>query len=507
MDLSMKEKTYTRYLMNLLVCLKNYRISIPGYIFYTSLAALLLVALITAFAVMQVTQLKNSIDSLFNVGMMVMEVTNELETDHKNTVFLVHKSLTFNDVSYIQRLPEKIAQQRNKLATLTELLKNEVEAHNALIILNQYCEIYWQWLEQVTLPTPVEESYPFEAKINNQLIQVQRLTSQLAQQQTSVAHKGSQRIIIVLLSFVVGTALIGILICLLYTIKTAMPLRAVSQALLRIGTGDFSEPVKLKGDTELVELSDAINRMQNRLLSLENSKIEFLSLVSHEIKTPLTSFRSGIEILRSGSLGTLPKVQQRIVEIMYKHSIHLGISIQDMLGLYALQSTKLAIDMHPCNINDVITDAIDQISPLMHDKKQRIVWQPTQQRMIGNIDPIRTCQVITNLLSNAHKYGPEDSAITLTAKINQHYIEITVSDEGPGIPPQYLSKALERFCCIPVNTDKQPGTGLGLSIVKDLTEAQGGHVVLKNAVEGGLQVTVSLPITQFHADINTATNR
>lgn len=355
------------------------------------------------------------------------------------------------------------------------------------------------------MPHAIEKSYPFEIKISNQLIQVQLLTNELARQQKTAAQKGSQRIVIILISFVVGTALTGILICLLYTIKTAIPLRMVSKALLRVGAGNFTVPVSLKGDSELTELSNAINRMQARLLSLEKSKVEFLSLVSHEIKTPLTSFRSGIEILRSGSLGELPQIQQRIVEIMHKHSIHLGISIQDMLGLYALQSTKLVIDTHPCNINDVITDAIDQISPLTQGKKQKIVWQPSLQGVIGNIDPIRTCQVMTNILSNAHKYAPESSTITITAQMNNPFIEIMIIDEGPGIPPQYLSEALERFCCIPINTDKQPGTGLGLSIVKDLTEAQGGHIVLKNTTTRGLQVTVNLPAHNL-SEKNTMTN-
>lgn len=507
----MKGKTCKSHLMNFFACLKNYRNSIPGYIFHTSLAALLLVAAITIYAVIQVTQLKNSIESLFNIGLAITEVTNELEAGHKNTTFLVHKSLTLNDISYIQFLSEKTIQQKKKLTELKNLLNNNGEnktentTHKAVILLIQYYEDYWQWLEKITLPHAIEKSYPFEIKISNQLIQVQLLTNELARQQKTAAQKGSQRIIIILISFVVGTALTGILICLLYTIKTAIPLRMVSKALLRVGAGNFTVPVSLKGDSELTELSNAINRMQARLLSLEKSKVEFLSLVSHEIKTPLTSFRSGIEILRSGSLGELPQIQQRIVEIMHKHSIHLGISIQDMLGLYALQSTKLVIDTHPCNINDVITDAIDQISPLTQGKKQRIVWQPSLQGVIGNIDPIRTCQVMTNILSNAHKYAPESSTITITAQMNNPFIEIMIIDEGPGIPPQYLSEALERFCCIPINTDKQPGTGLGLSIVKDLTEAQGGHIVLKNTTTRGLQVTVNLPAHNL-SEKNTMTN-
>lgn len=272
-------------------------------------------------------------------------------------------------------------------------------------------------------------------------------------------------------------------------------MQKIRLALKRIGKGHYNKNLNQEGLPELRELSRDVNNMQTKLRELETAKTEFLSLISHELKTPLASFQSGIDLLLSDDIGALSQAQSKIVNIMHKQTLQLETSIQEMLDMQSIQTQRMVMNIRPASMRRIVNGAVDRISPLTTKRNQRTIIIDSGVDIQILVDPERTRQILLNLLSNASKYSPRDSKITVTSKCHINHAEIIVEDEGPGIPQNFLTKACERFFQVPTAGAHLRGTGLGLAIAKEVTEIQNGTISLENRTRSsGLRVRISLPL-------------
>ena len=353
---------------------------------------------------------------------------------------------------------------------------------------------YWDWIEDIENRSTRIIPRLIEGVVEKEMTDLQVSIDKLAIKLADTTMEAAEHVTRVLLMLVIGTAIFGILISMLYVVAATRPIRDIRQALMRIGDGLFDQNLDLEGLKELRELSHAINTMQAKLRKLEQTKTEFLSLISHELKTPLASFQSGIELLRSGGVGALSGEQVKVVEIMHKQAIQLGGSIQELLDMQALQTQRLIMNIRPHLLANIIKDAIDRILPLTAEKKQHIHWVDSTANFKVFVDPERTQQILINLLSNANKYSPSDSRISLSTMLMDNAVEVIVEDEGPGIPEEYIENACDRFFQVPTEGAHLHGTGLGLAIVKEIAETQQGCVNLENREPHGLRVRVRLPL-------------
>ncbi|MBD2037712.1 PAS domain S-box protein [Leptolyngbya sp. FACHB-321] len=247
--------------------------------------------------------------------------------------------------------------------------------------------------------------------------------------------------------------------------------------------------------------TEALLRQQAEALARANRlKDEFLATVSHELRTPLNAMLGWATLLRGKQLDEA--TQQRALETIERNARAQNQLIDDLLDVSRIITGKLRLDVRPVVLVSVLEAALDSIRPAAEAKSLRLqsLLDPAAGPISG--DPDRLQQVFWNLLSNAVKFTPKGGRIQLRLeRINSH-VEITVSDTGQGISPEFLPYVFERLQQADSTTTRtHGGLGLGLAIVRHLVELHGGHVQVASAGEGqGTTFMVTLPITIFRPE-------
>jgi two-component system phosphate regulon sensor histidine kinase PhoR len=231
-----------------------------------------------------------------------------------------------------------------------------------------------------------------------------------------------------------------------------------------------------------------------QLRRLENMRRDFVANVSHEIKTPLTAIKGFVETLYRGKVEK-PEETERFLGIIQKHVDRLSSIIEDLLSLSRIEQEDegRTIQLERGYIEDVFKSAI-QICRPKAEEKEITINLICEEQLRSNFDPTLLEQAVVNLLDNAIKYSEPNSAIHLTANLNDSEVKIIVEDQGIGIAKKHLPRLFERFYRVDkARSRKLGGTGLGLAIVKHIAQAHGGQVTVKSTPGKGSTFTIHLP--------------
>jgi two-component system phosphate regulon sensor histidine kinase PhoR len=230
-----------------------------------------------------------------------------------------------------------------------------------------------------------------------------------------------------------------------------------------------------------------------RLRQLEGVRQEFVANVSHELRTPLSLIKSATETLLDGAKDD-PAALSRFLGIIDKHANRLALLIDDLLLLSTLDSGGLRLDRQPLPFRATVQDAIDDLQPRAHARNVTLE-NLVPGALVALADNDRMRQVIFNLLDNAIKYGRVGGRTTVRGRVLENgRIEITVADDGPGIPKEAIDRIFERFYRVDkARSREQGGTGLGLAIVKHVIQAHGGEVRVESANGAGSAFVFWLP--------------
>ena len=204
-------------------------------------------------------------------------------------------------------------------------------------------------------------------------------------------------------------------------------------------------------------------------------KTAFLATVSHELRTPLASIKGFASTLLADDVTWEPQFQRDFMETIDREADRLTELIGQLLDMSRLESGTLRIDRQLCHLTDVLTHADEQLAMLTANHVLVMAVAPGLPRL--NVDPSRISNVLTNLVSNAAKFAPAGTKITVTAQAKDRQVVVSVADEGTGIAPEHQAHLFERFYRVDDElTCSRPGTGLGLAICKGLVEAHGGSI-------------------------------
>ena len=218
---------------------------------------------------------------------------------------------------------------------------------------------------------------------------------------------------------------------------------------------------------------------------------DFVANVSHELRTPLTAIRGYVEALlddRSDSEDT-----NKFLEIIARHSERMERLVSDLLRLARLDARQEGLDLASCDLQQLFNTVIADVAQTAETKHQQITTAVDGAGSRVTADPAKLHDVLRNLVENAVHYSPDHAAIRLEATHQNGAVRISVSDSGPGIPPEDLSRVFERFYRVDKSRARPGGTGLGLAIVKHLVELHGGQAVAENRPEGGARFVITLP--------------
>jgi two-component system sensor histidine kinase BaeS len=262
------------------------------------------------------------------------------------------------------------------------------------------------------------------------------------------------------------------------------PIKRVALASRRLAAGERHGPLPVGGADEVASLAEAFNQMAEELDHVKSAERAFLLSVSHELKTPLASIRGHGEALLENVID-LPKAGQVIVQ----EAKRLERLVRDLLDLARLDQRAFAVRQEPVDLAELVEQAARR-----HENEARRVGvtlvTQTPELAPAIADPDRVLQVLSNLIENALRLTPAGGVVTVTAEPGA----LIVADTGPGLAPEDLPRAFERFFLYSrYGQNRAVGTGLGLAIVKELTEAMEGSVTVQSRPDHGTSFFVRLP--------------
>jgi len=211
---------------------------------------------------------------------------------------------------------------------------------------------------------------------------------------------------------------------------------------------------------------------QKRLETLKN---EFISVISHEVRTPLTSIHGALNLLKSGLGGELDAQGQRLLDVSYRNSQRLVRFVNDLLDLQRIESGTMTFNLRSVDLQSLLEQSIEASQAHASQLGIRLLLEGVPPRARVRVDADRMMQVMTNLLSNAAKFSPRGEAVAVEASRHGSRLRVGVTDRGPGVPPQFRGHIFEKFAQAQPSRERG-GSGLGLSITKAIVENMGGHV-------------------------------
>ncbi len=231
--------------------------------------------------------------------------------------------------------------------------------------------------------------------------------------------------------------------------------------------------------------------------SLEAVRREFVANVSHEFRTPLTIINGYVETLRDGAIED-PAMTEKSLEAIHRNVQRLALLLEDLLTISSMENRSRLLHFTNTDLRPLVERVIENLGPKIEERSAEIFLDWAEDARLAEIDPSRIEQVCTNLLLNALQHGEVPALkIHLTAKRLGESIQMTFSDNGPGIPLEDQSHIFERFYRVHKHRARDAGgTGLGLSIVKNIVLAHGGTVSLESMPGEGAAFHVTLPVTQ-----------
>ncbi|HEY9205077.1 MAG TPA: PAS domain S-box protein [Candidatus Methanoperedens sp.] len=234
--------------------------------------------------------------------------------------------------------------------------------------------------------------------------------------------------------------------------------------------------VKRKLEQQLKEYHEKLEKSYEELKEADRLKTEFISNITHELLTPLTSIRGFAELLNDETVGTINDEQKRSLKIVLRNSDRLTRLIKELLDAAYFEQNKFKLQFGLVSINDIISKSVQDIYPQASDKQIAIIQDIKPLPKIW-ADEEKITRVFANVLSNAIKFTPQKGTITLTAVDDMDKIKISVTDTGIGIPSDKLLQIFDRFYQVDGSTSrKYGGTGLGLSICKSIIEGHYGSI-------------------------------
>ena len=233
------------------------------------------------------------------------------------------------------------------------------------------------------------------------------------------------------------------------------------------------------------------------LKEMDLFKSDFISHVSHDLRTPLMTITGAIENLSDQIVGHLNKKQEEYLSLMSKNATRLGRLINDLLDTSQIESGKLKLKIAQFSLHSLIKQVINNMKPIAENKQINVVCGELQGEsgMMGDWNKIE--QVLTNLLDNAIKFSPMKKEVVITLIRKENYLQTSIRDAGLGILPSELERVFDRF----YQTEKdssfsQKGTGLGLYIAKNIVELHGGKIWVESKMGKGSEFFFELPICE-----------
>lgn len=258
---------------------------------------------------------------------------------------------------------------------------------------------------------------------------------------------------------------------------------------------------RISGKDEVARLDSVFHEMAISLRQAEATKREFVQMISHDLRTPLTAILGTFELLSSGAYGKLSERGETRVADAQRESERLIGMINELLDIDKLESGNMQLLCEDVELQAILRRAAEAVTVIADNRNLKL--EITDLNPQVHVDEDRIVQILINLLGNAVKYSPEGGKIKIGAEPEKEFVRIDVIDEGPGIPKKDKKAIFERFAQIEEAEYKRSGSsGLGLAICKALVESHGGMIAVDSEVGQGSRFWFTLPLSSAQKQIN-----
>ena len=291
--------------------------------------------------------------------------------------------------------------------------------------------------------------------------------------------------------------IVGIIVAIfsyVYSTMLTKPFARVADSIDHATEGYLNEPVSIGGYNEVENISEAFNRLFTRLQTLEDSRQEFVSNVSHELKTPITSIKVLSDSLLSQEEAPAELYREFMVDIAEEIERENKI-INDLLSLVKLDKKAGELNIETININELLEQILKRLRPIANKRNIELVFESFRP-VVAEVDEVKLSLAITNLIENAIKYNLDDGWVRVSLNADHKFFYVKVADSGVGIPEELQDSIFERFYRVDKARSRETGgTGLGLSITRNAVLMHRGAIKVYSKEKEGSTFTIRVPLS------------
>lgn len=283
----------------------------------------------------------------------------------------------------------------------------------------------------------------------------------------------------------------GILVFVIY--KLTSPAKDMKEAILSLSDGDKNAIIKKQTIKEYKDIGDAVNVLLDRLESIDGSRDEFVSNVSHELKTPMTSMKVLADSLlatENAPIEMYKEFMQDIAEEIDRENEIIG----DLLNLVRTDGERAVLNIETVDVNELMEVVLKRLKPIAVKNNIEIIFE-SMRPVTASIDRVKFIIVLTNIIENAIKYNHPEGWVKITLNADHKFFYVDVSDSGIGIPEECKDQVFERFYRVDKARSRETGgTGLGLAITKNIVLLHKGTIKFYSKENEGTTFNIRIPL-------------
>lgn len=283
----------------------------------------------------------------------------------------------------------------------------------------------------------------------------------------------------------------GILVFVIY--KLTSPAKDMKEEILSLSDGDKNARIKKQTIKEYKDIGDAVNVLRDRLESIDGSRDEFVSNVSHELKTPMTSMKVLADSLlatENAPIEMYKEFMQDIAEEIDRENEIIG----DLLNLVRTDGERAVLNIETVDVNELMEVVLKRLKPIALKNNIEIIFE-SMRPVTASIDRVKFIIVLTNIIENAIKYNHPEGWVKITLNADHKFFYVDVSDSGIGIPEECKDQVFERFYRVDKARSRETGgTGLGLAITKNIVLLHKGTIKFYSKENEGTTFNIRIPL-------------
>jgi two-component system, NtrC family, sensor histidine kinase GlrK len=484
------------------------KLTIFKRLIFSYIMIMLFIILLAGYITVKLNQLNNITRSIADVESSTIVIVERLLDAIISQVSFEKKFLISKDPDFSSKFWELQGYVIEDLKSLAKIA-NTNEKKELFGAAGEFYDRYISLFRQETELIANSQDYNQDEYQENrekavaQISQILRICIEMARSDRDQKIERSSQTTYYVLRVVIFTAGSAIVLGILISFLTA---RGINRAIVllqrkthEIAQGKFEDVPSIMSPPEIKALADDFRAMCARLKELDQMKIDFISHVSHDLRTPLTAIRESSSMLLEGTYADVPEKQQELLSITKEECERLIDSVNKILDLSRMEAKMMDYHFRPCSLAPIIQRGVFKVAPIAMRKSINLELKPPPDIPLVNIDEERIDQVIQNLIGNALKYTTSGDSVVINIRLlpdeHKSFVEVCVSDTGCGIQEENLELIFDKFRRIESGKGTVRGTGLGLSLAKHIIAAHGGKIWAESNPGSGSTFCFTLPVS------------